>query len=190
MILIISIVAEITTTPANDFNFLKQGDKAPDFTVVDHSGNKIELSEKLKHGKVVLIFYRGSWCPYCNKHMSHLQDSLNLILNKGASLIAITPETNQSINKIIAKTKVSFSIVYDSTYVVMKKYGTAFKMDNGTIKKYKLFGLDVEEANGNSDNILPVPATFIINQDGTINFVHFDEDYRNRLSVTEIIKHL
>lgn len=169
---------------------LKIGDKAPMFTAIDHNNDTINLQEKLKSGKIVLVFYRGAWCPYCNKHMSHLQDSLKLILDKGTSLIAVTPETNLSIDKSISKTKATFNIVYDSTYTIMKQYGTAFKVDAATIIRYKLIGLDVEEANGNKDHILPVPATFIIAQDGRILWKHFDPNYKKRSTVKEILEHL
>lgn len=169
---------------------LKAGDMAPLFKVLDHNGDTISLQEKLKSGKVVLVFYRGAWCAYCNKHMSHLQDSLKLILDKGASVIAITPETNASIDKTISKTKATFNIVYDSKYLIMKQYGTAFKVDGATIMRYKLIGLDVEEANGNKDHILPVPATFVIGTDGIILWKHFDTNYKKRSSVKEILQHL
>lgn len=188
LILLTSCFYHETLTAQTDS--LKTGDKAPLFTAMDHNGDTIDLNEKLKSGNVVLVFYRGAWCPYCNKHMSHLQDSLKFILDKGASLIAITPETNQSIDKTVSKTKATFSIVHDSTYKVMKLYGTAFKMDDATVKKYKLFGLDVEEANANKDHILPVPATFIIGKDGIILWKHFDINYKKRSTVKEILEHL
>lgn len=174
----------------NDTSSLKIGSIAHDFLVTDYNGSKINLYEKLKDGKVVIVFYRGAWCPYCNKHMSHLQDSLKFILDKGASLIAITPEQNASIEKTISKTKASFSIVFDSAYVVMKKYGTSFKLNDITFKKYKLVGIDVEEANGNKEHILTVPATFVINKDKTIDYIQFDENYKKRSTVSEILKHL
>jgi len=173
-----------------DLNTLKVKDIAPDFQITDHNGVKISLYEKLKAGKVVIVFYRGAWCPYCNKHMSHLQDSLQLILAKGASLIAITPEQNSSIEKTISKTKVSFNVAFDSAYVVMKRYGTAFKLNDFTYKRYKLAGIDVEESNGNTDHMLSVPATFVINQDKTIEYIHFDENYKNRSTVAVILSHL
>ncbi len=122
--------------------------------------------------------------------MSNLQDSLKLILDKGASVITVSPETEQSIEKTIAKTKASFNIVHDSAYVIMNKYGVAFKVSESTARKYKLFGIDLAEANGNKDNILPVPATIIINQDGTINYIHFDENYKKRLPIKDILNHL
>ncbi len=171
-------------------NFLKVGDKAPVFKTLSHDKTSIDLTELLKKGKVVIIFYRGAWCPYCNKHMSSLQDSLDLFLAKGASLITISPEVESSIEKTIAKSKASFNIVHDSTYTIMKKYGVAFQVNSATVTRYKLIGINLEEANGNKDNILPVPATFIINQDGTIAYIHFDENYKKRLAVKEIISHL
>lgn len=175
---------------ADSINFLKVGDKAPEFHTKSHNNTNIDLTEMLKKGKVVIVFYRGAWCPYCNKHMSHLQDSLSMILDKGASVIAISPEVETSIDKTISKTKASFEIVHDSSYLIMKKYGVAFKLSESTVKKYKLFGIDLDEANGNKDNILPVPATIIINQDGTISYIHFDENYKNRLPVKQIINNL
>lgn len=174
----------------DSLNYLKIGDKAPLFEIKNQNNQSIKLDSLLKQGKVVIVFYRGAWCPYCNKHMSHLQDSLNLILDKGASVIAVTPEVEASIEKTISKTKATFNIAHDSAYIIMKQYGVAFKVNESTVKKYKLFGIDLEESNGNKDNILPVPATFIINQNGTIEFIHFDENYKKRLSVNSIIKHL
>lgn len=191
IVAIVFLVAICNNLLAQDtLSALKFGDMAPDFNVTSYGGKKINLYQKLKEGKVVIVFYRGAWCPYCNKHMSHLQDSLQLILAKGASLIAITPEQNSSIEKTISKTKASFDIVFDSAYVVMKAYNTAFKLNDFTFKKYKLVGIDVEEANGNKDHILTVPATFVINKDKTIEYIQFDENYKKRATVSEILKHL
>lgn len=189
---IICFLSFITFASAqNDtFNILKVGDKAPLFKAASHNNTNVELAHLLNKGKVVLMFYRGAWCPYCNKHMSNLQDSLQLILDKGATVIMITPETAQSIEKTIAKTIASFNIIHDSAYVIMKKYGVAFQVNESTIKKYQLFGIDLEKTNGNKDNILPVPATIIINQSGFIDYIHFDENYKNRLPIKKILMHL
>lgn len=186
----VMLLSSIVNAQSDSFNFLKVGDKAPEFSAISHDNKPIDLSEMLKKGKVVIVFYRGAWCPYCNKHMSDLQDSLGLILEKGASLIAISPEVEASIDKTIAKTKASFEIIHDSNYAIMKKYGVAFNVNKATVKKYKLIGIDLEKANGNGNNILPVPATIIINQDGIISYLDFDENYKNRLPVSQIISHL
>lgn len=189
-IFIFSFLSFIANSQIDSLNFLKVGNKAPDFSMVDFKKDSVQLNKLLEKGKVVIVFYRGAWCPYCNKHMSHLQDSLQFIIEKGANILAISPEIEESIENTISKADVTFSILHDEKYSIMMLYGVAFKVSEATLKKYKLFGIHIDEANGNEDNILPVPATFIINQNGTIDFIHFDEDYKQRLSVKEILNHL
>lgn len=169
---------------------LKKGEKAPTFNAKDYNGNEVDLHKLLQKGPVVLMFYRGEWCGYCNKEMSDLQDSLHFITEKGASVIAVTPETNFNISKTIEKTKASFSIIHDERHNIMDLYKTSFVLDSATVKKYKNWNIDLENANGNKDNILPVPATYIIGKDGIIKFVFFDKDYKKRATVKEIINAL
>jgi peroxiredoxin len=87
--------------------------KAPNFSATDQNGNKVELKELRKKGKVVVVFYRGNWCPYCNKQLQKLQDSLSLITAKGASVVAITPENPEGVAKTVEKSKVSFPVLHD-----------------------------------------------------------------------------
>src|SRR5262245_14416051 len=87
--------------------------KAPDFKAKDQSGNEVRLKDLLKKGKVVLVFYRGQWCPYCNKYLKKLEDSLQLIKDKGATVVAITPELPENISKTVEKTSANYSILYD-----------------------------------------------------------------------------
>lgn len=166
------------------------GDVAPGFELLDQSGDTLSLEKLLKNGKVVLSFYRGAWCPYCNRQMAELQDSLQLILDKGATIIAVSPEVPESSGKIIEKTGATFSVVHDKGYAVMKKYKTAFVVDETTVRRYDKKGLDLKGANGNTDYILPVPATYIIGQNGNIEYVYFNTDYRKRATVKEIVRHL
>ncbi|MBD1394208.1 peroxiredoxin-like family protein [Mucilaginibacter glaciei] len=167
---------------------LKAGVVAPAFTATDNSGKKVDLKTLLKtHKSVVLFFYRGQWCPYCNKQMQHIQDSLQLLSGKGAYVIGVTPETEENIAKTVTKTKASYSIVQDKGYSIMKSYGVNYFMDDATVTKYKGYGLDMAKANGNPDNVLPVPATYVIGSDGKIAFAHFDKDYSKRASVKDIL---
>jgi peroxiredoxin len=167
---------------------LKVGDTAPAFTAKDNAGKTIDLKALLKQNKsVVLFFYRGQWCPYCNKQMQHIQDSLQLLTGKNARVIGVTPETAENIDKTITKTKATYSIVQDKGYSIMKSYGVNYVMDEPTVTKYKGYGLDMTKANGNADNVLPVPATYVINSAGKIAFVHFDKDYSKRASVKDIL---
>jgi peroxiredoxin len=167
---------------------LKQGDKAPEFIGVDNSGKKLDLKSLLKdHKAVVLFFYRGQWCPYCNKQISQLQDSLQLLIAKGAYVVGVTPETGENINKTIGKTHASFSIIQDKGYTIMKAYGVNYVVDPEMYAKLKGYGVDLEKNNGNTDHVLPVPATYVINRSGKIVYVHFDKDYTKRASVSAIL---
>lgn len=169
---------------------LKVGDVAPDFSGSDQHGKKIQLKESLKSGPVVVLFYRGEWCPYCNRQLQMLQDSLQFITGKGASVIAITPENSENRTKTIAKTKASFHILSDDHSSIMHAYGVAFTLDEKTTAQYKGYGIVLSERNGTNGNELPVPAVYIVNKKGRIAYRHFDTDYTKRASIKEIVEHL
>ena len=165
--------------------------KAPDFKATDQYGNEIRLKDVLKDSFVVLIFYRGQWCPYCNKQLKKLEDSLQLIKDKGAKLIAVTPEKNEYILKTIEKTKASYSLLYDKEMKIMKAYAVAFEVDERTVSRYKNADIDLATANGQKDKVyLPVPAVYIINKEGTIVYRFFEADYKKRPVVKDILENL
>lgn len=169
---------------------LKVGEKAPAIIGIDQNGKNISLKDILKNGEAVVIFYRGQWCPYCNKQLSHLNDSLSNISDKGATVITITPETFDNIKKTVSKTKATFSIIEDKGLAIMKDYKVNFAVDEKTIEKYKGYGIDFEKANGKNGANLPVPATYIISKDGKIKYVFFNADYSKRASVKDIVNNL
>ncbi|TAJ12986.1 AhpC/TSA family protein [Marinilabiliaceae bacterium JC017] len=189
-IAILSVIISLFMWPLVAQNGLQVGDKAPDFSGKDKDGNNVMLSEALKKGPVVLFFYRGQWCPYCNRHMSDVQDSLVLIQASGASVIAVTPEKSEAIETTIEKTHASFSVVHDQGHVIMDSYEVSYVL--GLIKHsaYKVAGIDINKASGNEDRVLPVPATFIIDASGVITERHFDPDYKNRMTVKAILEAL
>lgn len=164
--------------------------KAPDFKAKDQNGNEIRLKDLLKKGKVVLVFYRGNWCPYCNKALSRLQDSLSFIQEKGATLLAITPEQAEGIAKTTEKTKAEYSILHDEDLKIMKAYDVAFEVPENTITRYKNAGLDIEKNNGENGKYLPVPAVFVVDQEQTVRYRFFETDYKKRPSVKEILENL
>ncbi|MES2456613.1 MAG: peroxiredoxin family protein [Bacteroidota bacterium] len=167
------------------------GQQAPLFSGTDQNGKIVDLKKVLKTNKsVVLFFYRGQWCPYCNKHIKELQDSLQLLTGKNAYVIGITPETKDNINATIKKTNAAFSMIQDSDDSIMKAYGVNFRMDDDTFAKYKTYGVDLEANNGNARHTLPVPATYIISPSGKIKFVHFDSNYQKRASVKTLLAEL
>ena len=175
----------------NEMIKLSKGDQAPFFEGVDQNGNNIKLVELLEKGPAVLIFYRGQWCTICSKHLSELQDSLQMILDKGASVIAVSPEKTENVKKIIEKTNATFPILYDEGYKIMNAYGVAYKETAENVKKYNTYlNADLENANWDGSNTLPVPATYVIGVDGKIKYVHFNHDYTDRASISDILKHL
>lgn len=169
---------------------LQLGDIAPDFMAFDQDGNTVHLKELLKKGPVVLLFYRGQWCPYCNKQLSHLTDSIEFVKAKGATVLAISPETKENIQKTIQKTKATFPVLADEDMSIMSAYKAIFTVDEKTINRYKGFGIDLDKANGKNGPILPVPATYIIGIDGKLKYVFFDTNYKKRISVKEIFENL
>jgi peroxiredoxin len=164
--------------------------KAPDFKAKDQNGKDIRLKDLLKKGKVVLVFYRGEWCPYCNKQLQRLEDSLKLILDKGATLVAVTPEQPESIAKTIEKTKAQYPVLHDENLKIMKAYEVEFELPENTLKRYRNGGIKIDEINGKNGNYLPVPATYVIDKEGNITYRFFNQDYKKRPSVQEILKQL
>ncbi|MDQ2773164.1 MAG: AhpC/TSA family protein [Bacteroidota bacterium] len=173
-------------TPELTATALAVGTPAPLFSAKDAAGHDVDLKQLLKKGPVVLYFYRGQWCPFCNKQLSQLQDSLAQLTAKGAQVVVVSPETQENIGKTVAKTKASFPIVHDQNFAIMKAYHTAFTVQPDVVSKYKGFGVDLLAANGADAAVLPVPATYIIGKDGKIKYAYFNPDYRRRVSVREV----
>jgi peroxiredoxin len=164
--------------------------KAPDFRAKDQTGLEVHLKDLLKKGKVVLVFYRGQWCPYCNRELKRLEDSMQQIISKGATLVAVTPEKPESITKTIEKTSASYSILYDDQLKIMKAYDVAFEVDENTLTRYHNTGIDIEANNGKNGKYLPVPAVYVIDQESTITYRYFEPNYKKRPSVKEILDNL
>jgi peroxiredoxin len=164
--------------------------KAPDFKATDQNGNTVRLKDLLKKGKVVLVFYRGEWCPYCNRYLKKLQDSLDLIKEKGATVVAVSPELSTNVKKTVEKTGASFPVLYDEGMKIMKAYEVEYEVPVNTQTRYRNTGLKLEEANGKNGAYLPIPATYIINKEGTVTYRYFEADYKKRPSVKDILDHL
>lgn len=181
---------QIVTYAQSEESKFAIGDQVPDFQGVDQFGNDFLLSDQLKKGPVVLMFYRGYWCPYCNKQLSEMQDSLKFINERGGAVIAVTPEQPEYIEETVNKTDASFKIIHDKDLDIMKTFGVAYRMEDALVKKYKKNGLDVAQTNGDNGTFLPVPATYIINSDGSILYAFYDPDYKKRATVSKILKNL
>lgn len=171
----------------------KVGDKAPSFILESFLGQEINSDEILKSGKsIVLVFYRGEWCPYCNKYLAELNESNKQIIMAGGEVIAISPETSEYMTKMATNVKPGFTLAYDEGYKVMDAYGVSFVVEEKMVEKVKnKKDNDMRESHGNVETVkLPVPATIVIGPDGLITYIHYDTDYSKRGEVDEIIEAL
>lgn len=164
--------------------------KAPNFKAKNQYGADVELKDLLKKGKVILVFYRGQWCPYCNKQLSRLQDSIQFITDKGATLVAVSPEMPENVSKTLEKTKAQYSVLYDKDMKIMKAYDVEFEVPENTVTRYRNTGIDIEKNNGTNGKYLPVPAVYIIDKESTITYRFFEQDYKKRPSVKELLDNL
>lgn len=169
---------------------LNVGTIAPNFNAKDQNGKTIVLTDLIKQGPVVLVFYRGEWCPYCNKQLAELNDSIPFITAKGAQVIAISPENAMNVEKTMQKTKATYSIISDDKTKIMSAYKVAFALNQEMTTKYKGYGIDLTERNGTNGNNLPVPSVYIVDRSGKITYKHIDEDITKRTSVKDILNHL
>lgn len=168
---------------------LNVGDKAPNFEGVNQVGEKVSLENLLIDGPVVITFYRGEWCPYCNKYLAELDENYPKMKELGASLVAISPELPEYIEKVADKMEHPYSIISGGT-PIMQQYNLDFQLTKKTLVKYKLWGINLSKSNGNEDNTLPIPATYVIDKNGIIVYKHFDENYKVRAEVEDILNAL
>lgn len=186
-----NLMAQTNHKTAKEAKGMQVGETVRDFSALDLHDRTFTLSEALKKGPVVVIFYRGQWCPICNKHLSTLQDSLQLIYEKGATVVAISPEKPEFLKRTAEKTHASFSLLYDEGYQIADLFDVTFKPDSLTTVMYNtMLGANLKKANTDDSQRLPIPATFIIGTDRKIVWRHFDPDYKKRSTAADIVKNL
>jgi len=170
---------------------LKVGDRAPDFSGYDQKGNMVESKKLLESGPMVLFFYRGKWCPVCSRYLNNYQDSINIIINQGFNVVAITPESIENVELTVKLHNISFTVIYDCQEKIMADYGVMFDVTKAYQERIlKSFSIDIAQNNGRDVAHLPVPATYIINRSGIIVAAQFDPDYHNRASVKWMLQNL
>ncbi|UII57559.1 AhpC/TSA family protein [Cytobacillus spongiae] len=171
---------------------LKVGDKAPNFTLPNTRGESVQLFDELKKGKVVLSFYRGGWCPYCNLELRAYQSMIEEIHEGGATVLAISPQKIDESLMTEEKNELSFHVLSDEDYTVIKDYKLYFEFPDHLVQTYsEKFSLDLSKYNGSENPwSLPVPGTLIIDQDGTILKSYANVNYMERLDPQEVLAYL
>ncbi len=166
---------------------LKAGDKAPVFTLVDPDGKPVSSADLLAKGPLIVSFYRGVWCPYCNMELQALQAALPEFERQGASLVAISPQTPVNSRKSVRQNGLGFPILSDPRGEVAAAFGLRFAMPDYLIELYKGFGNDLPLVNGDPSWTLPMPARFVIGEDGVIAYAEVNPDYTRRPDPEELL---
>ncbi len=158
----------------------KVGDVAPSFRLRDPEGNVVSSEELLQKGPLIISFYRGVWCPYCNMELQTLQEALPEFEKLGASLVAISPQNAPNSRKSTRQNNLTFPILSDEKGKVGEAFGLKFKLPNYLVDLYKSLKNDLPAFNDDPDWTLPMPARYVIGQDGTILYSEVNPDYTRR----------
>lgn len=170
---------------------LAVGQKAPGFRLPNAVGWDVSLDERLEEGPVVLAFYRGEWCPFCNLALRALQDILPQIQAAGAALMAISPQTPGNALSLTEKNELMFDVLSDEAQEVIREYRLQFTVPEEVKEVYtKVFNLDIAGENADGSWDLPVPATFVLDREGIIRARHVSMNYMTRMEPGDILKAL
>ena len=171
-------------------SMLARGDTAPDFDLQSSGKHRVSLAETLKNGKVILTFYRGSWCNFCNMALGHWQSRSAAIQERGATLLAIAPETPSHAAKFRTSAGITYPLLSDPDNRTADAYGLSFDLPPEARRKLEALGTDVGSFNGNCDWSVPITATFLVDTSGHILIADCNPDYRKRLEPDDIISAL
>ena len=180
--------ADQVAPSAEDAEPIRVGTGAPDAGLRDLEGKEVTLHGIIAGKPTVLIFYRGSWCPYCNTHLSDLVTVEEELRSLGYQIVAISPDRPEELNRMTVADHLNYRLFSDSQAEAMKKFGVAYRVDDTAVTNFKQkYNVDLERASGQTHHILPVPAVFILDRAGKIVFVHADPDYKVRMKGAEVL---
>ncbi|QDT01981.1 Putative peroxiredoxin bcp [Rubripirellula lacrimiformis] len=162
------------------------GDAAVDGQLKDWKGNTITLSELWNEGPIVLMWYRGGWCPYCNIQLRAMQQNLDKIENAGAKLVILTPELPEKAKQTAEANDLNIVALHDKNNELAKKYGIVFDLPSTIAPMYRDSGR-LKTYNGNDDLQLPLSATYVVDKSGKITYAFLDADYKKRAEPAEVI---
>ena len=159
---------------------VKAGEVAPDFTLTDQDGNTVVLKDLLAKGPVVLSFYRGVWCPYCNIELKALEEAADDIRARGATLVAISMQGASDSRKSQRDNKLSFQILTDKSGELANKFGIRWTLQDYVIPIHQGFGVELPRIHGDGQWNLPMPARYVVDTDGTVAYAEVNPDYTRR----------
>jgi len=179
-----------TSVVAQEEPGLQAGIQAPDFEALTHQGIPVRLSDINKEGPVVLVFYRGGWCMYCNRQLQALQSRLDDFKSFGASIIAISVDLQENAAKSVEEKQLGFTVISNPEADLLQLYNLVFQVPDDVVKQYEEYGIDLNAASGRDDHVISIPATYVIDRSGQIVFANANRDYTVRPSPEEILEAL
>jgi len=166
---------------------LAVGDKAPNAALTTVDGKTVHLASLYADGPVIVTFYRGGWCPFCNRALSEWQGMMDEVKGAGATFVAITPESPANAAGTIEKDHLSYVVLSDTDQSAARAYKVYFMVDDQTRAKYKGYGIDLEKSNASGTWELPAPGTFVIDRAGVVRYAFADWDYKKRADPDEVM---
>lgn len=166
--------------PESEKPGLQVGETVPDVTVYDDKGNEVNLNDQFTGGLTLVMFYRGGWCPYCQKSLKEWGPQIGRFKEQDIRVIAISPETPEHTVETKEKTNANFTVYSDMTTEAMRAFGVAFKVDPKTKKQYQGYGIDLDSHNASGEWILPAPAFFLVSDQGKVKWQWATWDYTKR----------
>lgn len=166
---------------------LRRGATAPAVKLIAVEGNVVDLGAAFSAKPTILVFYRGSWCPFCNKQLAALGEAQDELTALGYQILAISPDTAEGLKAMAGKNHLNYQLLSDHEMSASAAYGVAFKVPAETEKTYKQYGIALASIPGGEGTWLPVPAVFIVDRTGVVRFAYSNPDYKTRLKNTDLI---
>lgn len=169
---------------------LRDGAQMPSFELKDATGKTVKSGDLLKEGNIVLVFYRGSWCPFCNLYLHKLQTRLGDITAAGGKLVAVSVENPDASMAVARKNDLQFTVLSDPNLDTAKKFGIVYQLSADLDKEYKSYGLDISKHNAMDRPELPLAVTYVIDKTGKITYAFIEADYKKRAEPDIVIDEL
>jgi len=189
LLLTLGLPAAYAAVPntAEEVQPLAEGSPAPAFVVRKPDGADWRFDPGGLRSPVMLIFYRGGWCPYCNAHLAALREAETELKQMGFEVLFLSADRPETLHASLKEPVPGYTLLSDSRMQAARAFGIAFRVDDATVRRYREHGIDLEAASGETHHELPVPAVFLVDQRGVIRFVHANPDYKVRISATELL---
>lgn len=173
---------------ANSLGGLTIGEQAPNIVATFSNGDIFNMKQELQKGPIAIVFYRGHWCGICTKHLAELSNHSGEMLERNLSVVVVTPESNKYIDQTKEKSNMPFPAIHDADLSIMKNYKVAYQVTAEYAEKVGGYtDASLAETQGQEQAFLPVPATFLIGQDGKVHYAHYDHNYGKRAEAQDLL---